>query len=70
MEVYDEIAHNMETSRNSMCESKSDRYPSARMRVSQGYSTPSQGISYGAYWCVSRATRVGIPWRLSVHKRR
>jgi hypothetical protein len=49
MEVYDEIAHDMETSWNSMCESESDRYPSARMRVSQGYNNPSQGKPAGAY---------------------
>jgi hypothetical protein len=41
MEVYDEIAHDMETSWNSMCEFKNDRDPAARMRVTQGYNTPS-----------------------------
>jgi predicted nucleic acid-binding Zn-ribbon protein len=48
MEVYDEIAHNMETSWNSMCESKNDIYPSASTRVTQGYNTPSQGKPAGA----------------------
>jgi hypothetical protein len=49
MEVYDEIAHDMETSWNSMCESESEKYQSARSSVSQGYGTPSQGKPDGAY---------------------
>jgi hypothetical protein len=49
MEVYDEIAHDMETSWNSMCESESERDTSARMRVSQGYSTPIQNKPAGVY---------------------
>jgi hypothetical protein len=49
MEVYDELAHNMETSWNSMCESENDRYTSKRTRVTQGFNTPSQGKPAGAY---------------------
>jgi hypothetical protein len=48
VEVYDEFAHNMEMSWNSMCESKNDIYPSARARLTQGYNTPSQGKPAGA----------------------
>jgi hypothetical protein len=49
MEVCDEIAHDMEMSWNSVCESKNDRHPSARMRVTQGYNNPIQGKPVGAY---------------------
>jgi chromosome segregation ATPase len=49
IEVYGEIAHDMETSWNSMCEPESDRDLSARMIVSQGCSTPIQGKPAGAY---------------------
>jgi hypothetical protein len=36
MEVYDDIAHDMETSFNSTCEYENDRYPSESTRVTQG----------------------------------
>jgi hypothetical protein len=49
MEVYDEIAHDMETSWKSMYEYENDRDPSARTRVTQGYNTPSQGKPAGVY---------------------
>jgi hypothetical protein len=49
MEVYDEIAQDMEKSWNSMCESENDRYPSARTRVTQGLNTTSQVKRAGAY---------------------
>jgi molecular chaperone GrpE (heat shock protein) len=49
MEVYDEIAHDMETSWGSMCESGREKDMATRSRVSQGYSTPSQGKPAGAY---------------------
>jgi hypothetical protein len=55
MEVYDEIAHNMETSWNSMYESENDRDTSTRPRVTQGFNTPIQGKPAGAYLCVSHA---------------
>jgi hypothetical protein len=70
IEVYDEISYDMETSWNSMRESKSERDPLARTRVSHGYSTPSQDKPAGVYCYVSHAMRVGIPWHLPIHKRR
>jgi hypothetical protein len=49
MEVYDGISHNIETPRNSMCESENDRNPSERMRVTQCYNIPSQVKPAGVY---------------------
>jgi hypothetical protein len=49
MEVYDKLAHDMETSWNSMCESENDRDTSTRTRVTQGFNTRSQGKPDGAY---------------------
>jgi hypothetical protein len=49
MEVYDELAHNMETSWNSMGESENYRDTSTRSRVTQGFNTLSQGKPAGAY---------------------
>jgi hypothetical protein len=49
MEVYDELAHDMETSWNSMCESENDRETSKRMRVPQGFNTPNLGKPAWAY---------------------
>jgi hypothetical protein len=49
MEKYDELAHNMETSWNSMCESENYRDTSTRTIVTQGLNTPSQGKLDGAY---------------------
>jgi hypothetical protein len=41
MDTYEDIAHDMATSRTNMCESEDDT--SDQKNVSQGYSTPSQG---------------------------
>jgi hypothetical protein len=49
MELYDALAHDMETSWNSMCESENYRDTSTRTRVTQGFNTPSQGKPAGAY---------------------
>jgi hypothetical protein len=49
MEVYDELARDMETSWNSICESENDRDTSTRTRVTQGFNTSSQGKPNGAY---------------------
>jgi hypothetical protein len=59
MEVFDELAHSMEKSWNSMCEPENDRDMSSRTRVTQGFNTPSHGKLAGAYLCVSRASREG-----------
>jgi hypothetical protein len=49
MEVYDELAHNMETSWISMCKSENYRDASTRTRVTQGFNTPSEGKLAWAY---------------------
>jgi hypothetical protein len=49
MEVYDEIAHDMESSWDSMCESEREKDNTTRSRVSQGKSTPDHGKPAGAY---------------------
>jgi hypothetical protein len=70
MEAYDELAQNMETSWNSMCESENDRDTSTITRVTQGLNTPSQGKLAGAYSCVFHASWVGTPRPLPALKRR
>jgi hypothetical protein len=49
MKVYDEPAHDMETSWNSICESDNDRNTSTRTRVTQSLDTPSLGKPAGEY---------------------
>jgi hypothetical protein len=49
MEVYDEIAHNMEISWDSMCESKREKDKTSHARITQGCITPGQGKPSGAY---------------------
>jgi molecular chaperone GrpE (heat shock protein) len=69
MEVYDELAHNMETSWNSTCESENDRDTSTRTRVTQGFNTLSQGKMTGVHCCVSHAYRVSTHRPLLARKR-
>jgi hypothetical protein len=49
MEVYDEIAHEMETSWDSMFESEREKDNTSHARITQGYSTPGQGKPAMAY---------------------
>jgi hypothetical protein len=49
MEVYDEIAHKMKKSWDSMCESEYEKDNTSHARIPQGFSTPGQGKPVGEY---------------------
>jgi hypothetical protein len=49
MEVFNEIAHEMETPWDSMSESELEKDMIPHARVTQGCSTPGQGKPAGAY---------------------
>jgi hypothetical protein len=49
MDFYYEIAHEMETAWDSMCESERGKDKTSHARIAQGFSTPGQGKTSGAY---------------------